>query len=469
MQETEKDNQMPGEENVKVGRHAASAPKEADNTQTEPPETDSEQDDYDTMLDEGEIPVRRKKSTSAKKKGKPGKNKKKTTAEPSFSTRRFRRRKSIFDIMSASGEDSFFKPLHLFGHEIRFWPLFVLLLIIMLVGTVIISNGNITQLDQQITVVGLDDELENYNILVLSDLNGKRFGDRQTLLIREVESVDYDIILCMGDMVGSSGDPEPFYEFLDGLSKPECVYFICGDSDPGPFADSARDIEGTLSQIVLADWILGAIDRGANYVDVPMEVEVGDSSFWLTPTNYLNLDASAYRDTWRDQMEEEEDGVVSGLASDYSTLPFTSYRCQQAEKFYAAVNSISSTDLLIGLSHIVPDDDFIRSAATHDNDEGSYLFEPELIVSGHYCGGVWKIPYVGAFYVPNRMLPRYGWFPAKEDVSGLSQIGETQVYISGGLSTTSSIPLLLFRLFNDPEMTLLKLTAELPGNMLEMS
>ena len=53
-------------------------------------------------------------------------------------------------------------------------------------------------------------------------------------------------------------------------------------------------------------------------------------------------------------------------------------------------------------------------------------------------------------------------------MSGLSQIGETQVYISGGLSTTASVPLLPFRLFNDPEITAMKLTAKLPGSMLDM-
>ena len=53
---------------------------------------------------------------------------------------------------------------------------------------------------------------------------------------------------------------------------------------------------------------------------------------------------------------------------------------------------------------------------------------------GHNCGGIWRIPFVGAFYVPNRMLERYGWFPSQDDVSGLSQIGETQLYITGGLN-----------------------------------
>ena len=133
----------------------------------------------------------------------------------------------------------------------------------------------------------------------------------------------------------------------------------------------------------------------------------------------------------------------------------------------AAQEEIGASDFIIALSHQVPSDEFIRSAATHDNDEGRYLYEPELIVSGHYCGGVWKLPFAGAFYIPNRLLPRYGWFPDQEDVEGLSQIGESQVYITPGLSSTSAVPMLPFRLNNEPIVSQLTLTAKLPGNMLE--
>lgn len=452
-----------------AGKHAAPVQEPV------PAADDVFQDDYDMAGDEGEIPLRKKRRSGAdaqknngkkKKKSKARKKKKNVKKEVLFSDKRFKHRKSLFEIMSATDEDSLFKPITIFGHQIRFWPLFVLAFIIMLIGVIVISNGNAQPVEDSVTVVGLSEDLENYQILVLSDMNGKRFGDQQGALTREVESLGYDMILCVGDMVGKDGDPEPFYEFLEGLSKPNRVYFVCGDSDPGPFVDTPRSIEGTLSQIVLEDWILGAIERGANYVDVPMAVEVGESKLWLTPTNYLNLNAYDYREEWKDQMRQEEDGVVSGLASDYNSLPFTSYRYDQAERFYEAVNTIDSSELLIGLSHIVPDDDYIMSAAMHDA-ESNYLFEPELIVSGHYCGGVWKLPFVGAFYVPNRMLPRYGWFPAKEDVNGLSKVGESQVYITGGLSTTSSIPLLPFRMLNDPEISVLKLTAKLPENMLD--
>ena len=456
-----------------AGKHHAKTPHPEAVKEPIPEFDDAILDEYDLGGTEGEIPLRLKKKTSSKtnkkkKKQNAAKKRKKSKkkADRLFSDKRFHHRKSLFEIMSATGEDSFFKPLHIFGREIRFWPLFVLALIVMLVGVIVISNGNVQPVYEPITVVGLAEDLEDYQILVISDMNGKRFGDQQGSLVRQVESLGYDMILCMGDMVGEDGDPEPFYEFLDGLSRPNRVYFVCGDSDPGPFLDTPRQIQGTLEQLVLEDWILGAIDRGANYVDVPMSIDVGESKLWLTPTNYLNVEATPYRENWKEQMRQEEDGVVSGLASDYNSLPFTSYRYRQAEKFYAAVKTISSSDMLIGLSHVVPDDDFIQSAAMHDHQEG-YLFEPELIVSGHYCGGVWKLPFAGAFYVPNRMLPNYGWFPDKEDVSGLSKIGESQVYITNGLSTTSSIPVLPFRTFNDPEISVLTFTAKLPDNMLE--
>lgn len=493
MQESEK--KTTENERPRVGRHAAAkmeAPSSPSPAPVEPPKpsavTEDAEDvlneDYDLLGDESEIPLRRKKKAekksppSGKAKGKvagkkkagaPKKQARKilSAVPPLFSDKKFRRKKSLFEIMSATGEDGIFKPLRIFGHEIRFWPLFVLAFAAMLVGVVVMSNGNVTTLSQQVTVVGLPNVLENYGILVLSDLNGKRFGDQQSVLVRAVESQSYNMILCVGDMVGSDGDPEPFYEFLEGINHPERVYFVAGDADPGPFVEVARDIQGTLAQIVLEDWILGAIERGANYVDAPVRVTVGDSSIWLTPSTFLNVEAISYRQEWKDQMQQEEDGTISGLMSDYNSLPFTSYRYALAQKFYEAANSISSTDLLICLSHIVPNDGFIESTAMHDSDDGLYLDEPELIVSGHYCGGVWKIPGLGAFYAPNRMLPRYGWFPAKEDVNGLSKVGESQVYLTGGLSTNSDLPLLFFRAFNDPEITMLTLTAKLPDNMLE--
>lgn len=471
--------QESGKKGKHAAKHAAAEPLEIKEEQI-PVETipenpeDTYADDYDLYGDEAEIPLRLKKKKTVKKasekknKKKKKKNKKSSDSiPPLFSDKKFRRKTSFFDIMTASTQEKLIKPVKIFGQEVKYWPLLLLAILMLIIGYIVISNGNLTEIPQPVTVVGLAEDLEDYQILVISDMNGKRFGDMQSSLIREIENIGYDMILCLGDMVGKGGDPEPFYEFLDGLSKPSRVYFICGDADPGPFVDVARDIEGSLEKIVLEDWILGAIERGAHYVDAPMSLEIGENVLWLTPTGYLNVEASAYLEDWKAQTEQEQEGTVSGLTADYDSLPFTTYRYRLAEKFYKSISSIGSTDTIIGLAHQPPNDSFIRSAASHDSADGKYFPEPELIVAGHNCGGIWRIPFAGAFYVPNNMLPRYGWFPDQSSVRGLTQVGETQRFITGGLSTTSAAPGLPFRLFNNPEISVLNLTAKLPDNMLD--
>ncbi|MBE5773158.1 MAG: metallophosphoesterase [Clostridiales bacterium] len=454
------------ENNKKVGKHAASAqpPK-----QPKPAESDFIQDESNLYGDESDIPIRKKKSASSKSEKPTVKIPYKTSKKKrkKHHARKVRKkRRSIIEILTASGEDSFFKPIYLFNKEIRFWPIIVLAFIFLMASGVMLNNSNVTAVEQPVTVVGLPEALEGYQIAVISDLNGKRFGDEQSLLLRTLNNLDYDIIFCVGDMVGKSGDPEPFYEFLDGLSNPGRVYFICGDSDPGPFVEKTRDITGTLSQLVLEDWILGAIERGANYVDAPMCISVKDANLWISPSTMLNLECAETRDAWEEQTESEEDGVLSGIPEDYATLPMTSYRYQQALELYEAQRTMVATDLHIAMAHEPPSEDFIYTAQEHTAADGRYVLQPELIVSGHYCGGVWKLPFLGAFYVPDKLLDRNGWFPEDEKIYGLSTIGETQLYITGGLSTNSDVPLMPFRLSNSPEIAVLTLTSTLPENML---
>ena len=453
------------EEKKTAGRHAAPEPVV--------PSEDALRTDANLYGDETDVPPRPRKvprkSASAKKK--PGKKKRRSKKSVLFArltgspNAHLRKRRNLFDIMIGS-ENSGIRPIAFFGHEIRFWPLIVLALVVMLAGMIFLNNSNIDVLQEEITVVGLPADLENYRILVISDLNGKRFGDEQSALLRAISNVNYNIVVCLGDMVGKDGDPAPFYELLEGLPSNKKVYFIAGDSDPGPYVAFPRQIEGTLSQIVLEDWILGAIDRGATYVDSPVCLTVGDSNLWLTPASLLNLEASELVNTWQEQTEQEESGVLSGLQADYDTLPVTSYRTRIAENLYASLNAMKEDDFYLALAHQPPADEFLYAAADHTSADGKYLNEPELLLAGHYCGGVWRLPLLGAFYVPDDMMDRNGWFPVQEDVKGLSSVGETQVYISGGLSTNADTPLMFFRLMNKPEISVLTLTATLPESML---
>ncbi len=440
---------------------------------------DALRDESDVYGDEGEIPAKRRKKRKTDEKGKkasiktdqadiplpkfaPHKKKKKKTAR-----KKRRSYHSIFEIMSATDSDGLFRPIRVFGHEIRFWPLILLVAVILLASGVMLNNSNLTVTEQTVTVVGLPEELEGFRIVVMSDMNGRRFGDSQNMLLRTLNNMKYDAIFCLGDMVGNSGDPEPFWEFLDGLRNPEKVYFICGDSDPGPFVDEVRGTEGMLSQLVLEDWILGAIDRGAHYVGAPISVKIRNATLWISPATMLNLETISTLKAWQQQTEQEEDGVVSGISGDFATLPITTYRNRLIQTLYDAQRTMSKSDIHISLAHEPPSDEYIYTSEEHDSAEERFLTPPELILAGHFCGGVWRLPGIGAFYVPDDTMDRDGWFPNQEKVAGLHTVGSTQVYITRGMSTNGAVRLLPFRLFNAPEISVLTLTSTLPENMLE--
>lgn len=459
------------EENKRVGRHAAPEQNKI--------QQDAIRADTDLYGDEADIPVRlRKKAKSAAKKGKTAKQNSKTSeakkqprfklfarlsdAEATYS----HKVRALFEIISTDGDNPRFKTVLIYGHRIPFWPMIIMASMLALIVLVFMNNSNLKVKEETVTVVGLAPDLEDYKMLVISDLNGRRFGDEQSSLLRTINNLDYDSVFFLGDMIGESGDPEPFYELLEGIPSSKEMYFICGDADPGPFVDSPRDITGTLSQLVLEDWILGAIERGAVYVDSPTSLPVGSSTIWLTPSTLMNLEATELLSTWKEQTEQEEEGVISGLEADYETLPATTYRCRVAQNFYDVVDSMKEDDFHMFLSHEVPSDKSISAVSEHESSDGKYLPAADLILAGHYCGGVWKLPILGAFYVPDNMMARNGWFPAQEDVEGLSASGESQIYISGGLSTNSAVSVMPFRLLNQPEITVLTLTATLPESML---
>ena len=444
-----------------------------DEKRPEVPDIGSREDDELSQYgDEQDVPVRRRRrsgKTAAKaKKGK----KKKASAKKKGKGARGKKRRSFFEwLFSGSPKRAPRRrgALRLFGREIHlsFWPVFLVGIALLLALMVLLQGNSLTVDEQEVTMVGLPEELEGYRILLLSDLNGRRFGDEQTTILREIGTLDYDAVFIVGDMVGRGGDPEPFYELLEGLPSSRPVYFIAGDSDTQPVLDTTRDITGTVEQMVLADWILGAIERGATYVDAPVELEVGNASIWISPADMLNLNASELVDTCEEQMLQEQEGTVLGLQSDHDTLPSTTYRYERAQRLLQAVNSMTATDVHISLAHEPPSDEFLAASATHASSGEKYLTQPSLVLAGHYCGGVWRLPGLGAFYIPSSTADRHGWFPAQEDVQGLSNAGGTQMYITAGLSTTGSAPLMFFRFLDRPQISIIELTATLPQNMLE--
>ncbi len=345
----------------------------------------------------------------------------------------------------------------------------VISLLLIAVFLIYYANKTITTNEVTVTVAGANSAFEGYRILLLSDLHGRTYGENQAVLLRAIEATNYDIVLITGDMVGASGDPKPFYQLLEGLGTSVPIYFIAGDSDQGPLLDTARPIEGTLNQIVLEEWVLGAIERGAVYLNKPTSIKVGSSTLWLSPGSMLNLNADDALKQAEYELDIQKKGVIGGIGVDYTTLPFTNYRYRQYTALKEAALYMEEDDLHITLSHYPLSEEVLAAAQVNAPAvENAYLMAPDLSVCGHYCGGVWRIPLFGAFYIPDTLAPRHGWFPDQSTVQGLhsSRSSSTMVYTSAGLGVTDYGLFPDIRLFNNPEITVITLTTTLTPDLL---
>ncbi len=337
-------------------------------------------------------------------------------------------------------------------------------ILLMAVLLTFFNNTSIAVENVDVSIAGLNGDLEGYTICLISDLHGREFGTEQATLLRAVNGEDYDLMLITGDMVGKNGDPQPFYDFLDGLSGNKPVYFIAGDSDPGPLRDKPNVVEGMLEEFVLEDWILGAAARGAIYLDSPESLTVDEAVIWLTPESMLNVESSSTLSSLNKQVYQETNDVLAGMDSGYERLPFSSYFQQNMTQLQERILEMETDDLHISVAHIPP-----YSAPRVSDGSDGYLPTVDLMVAGHYCGGVWKLPLIGAVYIPAVEAPRHGWFPSQKDVEGLRMLGGANLYVSGGLGVTDQIYLPDFRFSNQPKVTLLHLTAKLTDDLLGLT
>ena len=372
---------------------------------------------------------------------------------------------------TAAHEDNVQREYHLFGRKVTFVGFMVMIFLALFLIVLAMNDRSVATDYESIIITGLPEDFEGFKILHISDLQGKNFGQDQSALSRITQNLSYDAVLITGDMVGENGDPTAFYALLDVLNSRKPVYFIAGDNDPSPLLDEARDNSSetlTLNQMVLADWVLGAQERGAIFLNAPQRITKGSSNIWLLPDTFLNLDIARAAELLKEEMEQEKESMLVGIDESKQALPFTSYRYQTMLKAEERLLTYNAQDIIIMLSHEVPTDSqiYVSQDSLTQEELKSYYPAPDLILSGHFCGGEWRIPGIGAFHISSSMSARYGWFPNQKYVWGERSVGGTAVYTSPGLSVTDDT-ILPFRLMNPPKITLITLTGELPASFLD--
>ena len=230
-------------------------------------------------------------------------------------------------------------------------------------------------------------------------MHGKTFGKNQSRLIDKINSLDYDIIAITGDM-GSrhTDDITPLIQLLDGIKNKKYIFYIAGNTGP-QYIDSATGEVNEVGQKLL--------EEGCIFLDKPYCIVRNNDKLYVS------------------------DLLIS------------------KEKYEEMCPEVKEDNLKIAITHYPMNEPFYSRAS-----EGYENYS--LIIAGHYHGGQWRIPFYGAFFVPE-VNSGDGVWPDQNEVSGLKQYGEFQQYISRGLGANFKYRFLEFRLFNTPEINLITL------------
>ena len=298
-----------------------------------------------------------------------------------------------------------------------------LVMIVIIIFTVLYNvdlNSKVNIVEEEIEISNLPDEFNGFKILVITDLHNKCFGEKQEDLLKEINSLDYDIIAICGDMQNRQDeDYSCFLQLIEGIDNREKIYYTPGNHGPfvyegdTGFNSVVKGKKGNQNEYSTnCDKVLTEAGKklkklGVNFLDKAYEIKKENSSLWISELWYKD-----------------------------DLLKITN-------------NKYKDEDASIAITH------YPMSKSVYEGPLREKLSQYDLILAGHYHGGQWQVPGFGAFFIPD--LNENGLFPSKERVSGLTTWGGINQYVSKGLGAGGEIELLRFRLFNEPEINLITL------------
>ena len=323
---------------------------------------------------------------------------------------------------------------------------FLLILITVLINLVI--NQFVYIHRATIPITGLTEAFDGYTILHISDLKGERYGTAQDAIRSRLAKEHFDLVVMTGDMISERGNAQPFYELIEvlrDLNSAAPIYFIPGDTDPAP---TSMDYASGGSPF--APWILGARQRGATYLSSPQMIESEEQRMWVMSLSNVTFDTLQQRSRYEQRLI---DARRNGDKNEIELAEFELATINDTENARAA---LQENDIFIVLTH-VPNTE-IQTISTIPY---SKSYQIDLILSGHFLGGLVRIPIIGPVFVPSLMLPRYGLFPGSAlYAKGERQVQKTWYSVSTGLGKSDrNDPFFFLRLNNPPTISLLTLSA----------
>ena len=269
--------------------------------------------------------------------------------------------------------------------------------VLFLLLSVVISNFTLDVKEYRVDINGDSD----IKIVYISDLHNNEFGKDNSRLINKITEQEPDIICLGGDFIdedNSDDDNKKLIDFITALTSVTDVYYCYGNHDLNYFNAVGYDI---LTEIENA----GCTVLEENYADITINgtgLRIGGLFDYAFNQKYVPDDEWTESDT------------------------------------YKFLRDFTDTDRATVLLAHRPDSFIYGNAA--------YLWDIDLVLSGHTHGGLWRLPFIGGVIAPEQ-----GLFPEYD--KGEFDLGNIKMIISSGLNGYNNIP----RLFNSPEITVIEL------------
>lgn len=225
----------------------------------------------------------------------------------------------------------------------------IILLAVLLLYAFNYSNSEIAVEEYTVTLAGLPGSFEGFRIAHLSDIHGNTFGDDNSEILAILREQEPDIIAITGDICDDDNPPRTVRRLLEQLVEIAPVYYVTGNHEW-----SARHINELME--MMAE--LGVTPLRNEYVLLSKD----GSSLVLAGIDDKN--------GYADQKSPLE--LMSGILEEQGDVP------------------------TVLLSH------------RPDDVEDYWRMGYDLVLAGHYHGGVVQIPRVGGLISPSRELfPEY--------------------------------------------------------------
>ena len=331
----------------------------------------------------------------------------------------------------------------------------VLILLPILIVSLFVLNITVSRRvrlqELRLTILNLPADLEGFSILHLSDLHGARFGENQKAIGTELGTTRYSCVVMTGDMLGEGGDVQPLLELIALMPDDTPKFLIPGDTD-GPAVDSSA--HSSLS--VYTAWAEELQAAGVQILDLPASITREKGRIWFIPESLYALDLDGMRKVYQKQLADLNNRKTTLTADDAARYRSLEYELQRIDTLQEMIKDFQPADIQVVLTHTPLSTDYVADLVSWSEKEDLFSMRyASLILAGHYNGGQWRIPFVGAVYVPE-----LGWFPKDEEVQGLSYTDGIPQYISPGLGADPHYEHQPGRIFNTPVITKITLTGK---------